>query len=226
MRDVSGGSKPRPRLTRAEAKARTRAELLDAAAEVFARKGYVGASVEEIAEEAGFSTGALYSNFSSKQDLFLALLAQRAQNWVSEARGIVGSDGPVQHRRTALGEALVNVADKETELAVLRAEFWLYAVRNPDVMPTLAALRRGNDEAVEQLIVERLPELAKSRPEWTSQSAIVVTALFEGLVWLRRLDPDRVGPGLYGQALGWLFTGMNAEAGAARPGGNGGDSPR
>ena len=72
--DSDNDEKPR-RLTRAEAKARTRRRLLDAAARTFARKGYAGASVEEIAEAAGYSIGALYSNFGGKEELFLELMA-------------------------------------------------------------------------------------------------------------------------------------------------------
>ncbi|HZD71914.1 MAG TPA: helix-turn-helix domain-containing protein, partial [Actinomycetes bacterium] len=48
-----------------------------AARRVFARRGYHDASVEEVAEEAGFSKGAVYSNFTSKEDLFVTLLEQR-----------------------------------------------------------------------------------------------------------------------------------------------------
>jgi AcrR family transcriptional regulator len=62
------------RLTRAESQAETRAKLLDAAAMVIAERGYTGASVETIAEAAGFSKGAVYSNFASKEALVLALV--------------------------------------------------------------------------------------------------------------------------------------------------------
>src|SRR5579883_3082128 len=69
---------PRPRrLSRAEAKEHTRDRLLDAAAALFARKGFAGASLEEIAESAGYSVGAVYSNFAGKEQLFLELLAAR-----------------------------------------------------------------------------------------------------------------------------------------------------
>lgn len=62
---------PRRRLTREESQAQTRGRLLDAARTVFAGRGYHGASVEEIAEEAGYSKGAVYSNFESKEEIFL-----------------------------------------------------------------------------------------------------------------------------------------------------------
>ena len=61
-------------MTREQSRAQTRERLLDAARSVFARSGFHGASVEEIASEAGYSTGALYSNFEGKEDLFLELM--------------------------------------------------------------------------------------------------------------------------------------------------------
>jgi AcrR family transcriptional regulator len=67
----------RRRLTRAEQRARTRAALLDAAGRVIARRGFYGASIEAIAAEAGYTGGAFYANFDSKEDLFAALLQER-----------------------------------------------------------------------------------------------------------------------------------------------------
>ncbi|MGC7194485.1 helix-turn-helix domain-containing protein, partial [Mycobacteroides abscessus subsp. abscessus] len=66
---------PKKRLSRAEKRVQTRQRLLDAAAETFARKGFATASLDEIAEAAGFSIGAVYSNFASKDDLFAQLMA-------------------------------------------------------------------------------------------------------------------------------------------------------
>lgn len=77
------GPAERPSL-REEQKALTRQRLLDAAETVFARRGFHGASVEEIAREAGATTGALYSNFAGKEDLFLALFERSATSDVRE----------------------------------------------------------------------------------------------------------------------------------------------
>jgi AcrR family transcriptional regulator len=65
------------RLTRAERQAQTRSDLLDAAARVFVARGFAGSSVEAIADEAGYTRGAFYSNFESKEELFAELLQQR-----------------------------------------------------------------------------------------------------------------------------------------------------
>ena len=81
-------TRPR-RLTRDERKAETREALLDAASRVFARRGYHAAAVDEVAADAGFSTGALYSNFEGKEDLFLALLQREIERQVDEVSRIV-----------------------------------------------------------------------------------------------------------------------------------------
>ena len=86
----------RPRISRAESQARTRQALLDAAREVFVERGLHRASVEAIAERAGFTRGAFYSNFSSKQELFAELLQStvyRAYREMGERQ--LEGDGPI-----------------------------------------------------------------------------------------------------------------------------------
>src|SRR4051794_40496154 len=75
-------------LTRRERQEQTRDRLLDAAAKVFARRGYHQASLEEIAAEGGYSTGAVYSNFSGKEELFLALADREVDERVAEIRAV------------------------------------------------------------------------------------------------------------------------------------------
>ncbi|WP_431999214.1 TetR/AcrR family transcriptional regulator [Streptomyces sioyaensis] len=205
----------RRRPTRAETKARTRRRLLDAAAHVFARKGFAGASVEEIAESAGFSIGALYSNFGGKEALFLALMAERGLGRVAEATHTLERHGAGTGEAAAeLGRLLVHTADKDTDFAPLQAEFWLYAVRNPHVLDTMATALREPHQALEGLIGSWLAERG-APPEVSAASvASVVAALFQGLVRQRRIAPDSVPEELFGQALIWLFTGIGRGAAA------------
>jgi AcrR family transcriptional regulator len=201
---------PRRRLTRAEAKARTRELLLDAAARTFARKGFAGASVEEIAEEAGFTVGALYSNFASKEELFLELMSGRARDRVSDTAQVLAGEYPTDRDRwTALGQQMVDVADKDMDIAPLQAEFWLYAVRHPEVMETFAARLRQRRAPLERLIGDGL-EPGRYSDDLAGRVATVVSALFQGMVRQRRIDPDNVSAELYGDALRWLFTGLEA----------------
>ena len=87
---VAQKKKPAPkRLTREESRALTREKLLASAYEVMAREGYEGASIDRIAEEAGFSKGAFYSNFDSKEEIFLELLETHSVEDVSEIAGLL-----------------------------------------------------------------------------------------------------------------------------------------
>ncbi|MFF3745370.1 TetR/AcrR family transcriptional regulator [Streptomyces kronopolitis] len=206
----------RRRLSRAEAKARTRSLLLDAAARVFARKGFTGASVEEIAETAGFSIGALYSNFGSKEALFLELLADRYTDRIAEAaQALERHPAGTGEAAAELSRLLIAVADKDTDFAPLQAEFWLYAVRNPEVLDTMAANQRAPRHALEQVISTSLTRHDAPADVSADAVATVVAALFGGLVRQRRIDPASVPEELFGNALRWLFTGIRA--GAAAP---------
>ena len=97
----------RQRLTRAEAKEQTRQRLLDSAALAFAEKGFGGASLEEIAESAGYSTGALYANFANKDQLFMEVVAaRRARTAVRRAEAVAEvSAWPAGRRLWVAGRA-------------------------------------------------------------------------------------------------------------------------
>src|SRR3979411_1434391 len=88
------------RMTREQSKAHTRERLLAAARSVVARSGFHGASVEEVASEAGFSTGALYSNFDGKEDLFLVLMEREIDEHAREIADAVRVRQTVSERAT------------------------------------------------------------------------------------------------------------------------------
>jgi AcrR family transcriptional regulator len=205
---------PPRRLTRAESKELTRRKLLDAAAQVFARKGYAAASVDQVAEAAGFSVGAVYSNFANKDELFAALMSDRAVNQVGEVAHIVDSSreqsaDPLQ----ALGEMLIAIADKDTDAAVLRTEFWLHAVRNPELMQIEAASSAKTVEAVRGILAEMLARNNVDDSVSVDEFAITTIALFSGLIRQRRIDPDRVHGEMFGRALRWQLAGMPKKEG-------------
>jgi AcrR family transcriptional regulator len=196
-----GDGVQRRRLTRTEAKARTRQQLLDAAARTFAQKGYGGASVEEIAESAGYSTGAL----------FLELMSARASRRITAVAEILeGEDAgdPIE----ALARLMERTADRnqDTDLMALRAEFWLYAVRNPDAMEALVAQRRDQVDGLTGVISTAMERWGAPADVSATELATVVLAMFQGLVRQRRIDPARVSGDLFAQSLRWLFAGLGA----------------
>lgn len=212
-------SPQRRRLTRAEAKARTREQLLDAAARVFAQKGFAGASVEEIAESAGYSTGALYSNFAGKEQLFLELLSTRQSRGIARQAAAIaeflnGDTARGEDPFDAIARFFVRVAGRDTEFAALQAEFWLYAVRNPDAMAVMAAKSEEQIDALEplaELLMERFGAAPGVSPRMVAR---IVLGLFQGLMRQHRLDPAAISDDLLARTLRWLFTGMRLPAAA------------
>ena len=210
------------RLTREESRARTRAAVIDAAMVVFARRGFAGASMEEIAAEAGFTRGAVYSNFDDKADLFLAVIEEREHRRVDEISALLrGSDSPADFF-TSLAAAN---RQRETveQWVLLRIEFWLYAMRNPEVRPRLIERNRALLASVEQAVRAILAEAGIPPPRPVADIAAVVQGLDEGLSLLHLLDPERVRPGLFLDTLGMLLESAAALApsgtspGSARP---------
>jgi AcrR family transcriptional regulator len=200
------------RPTRAEGKTRTRELLLAAAARAFARKGFAGASVEEIAQTAGFSVGALYSNFASKEELFLELSATYSSGLIAKAADALREHGPGTGALAAeLGRMLIQAADSGGDFALLSSEFWLYAMRNPRVLDAMAARMRGPREALAALVEADLEERGAPAEASAESVAAVVAALFEGLARQRLIDPDRIPRDLFGLALKWIFTGIGAD---------------
>src|SRR5262245_35880897 len=183
---------PSARLTRVEAKARTRRRLLDAAAGIFAEQGFSGASVDEIAARAGYTIGALYTHFSGKEELFLSLLEEHVSHRLRDAERI--ADGPDSF--AAFGEFLADVADEYVPWSLLELEFLRYALPRPDVLARLAERWR-------------IPRTAIARLAGGSEeAATVILALFHGLVLQRRIDRTAVPARLFADALGWLSEGM------------------
>src|SRR5438445_2150565 len=136
-RDSRHWSMPVERLTPEKRRAMTRDHLLDAAAEVFAERGFHGATLDQVADAAGFSKGAVYSNFASKEDLFFALIERQGES-------ILRDYAEVAEPRDVAALADVYLrrdADLTKEWALV-TEFDLYALRKPDVRARLVEFSR------------------------------------------------------------------------------------
>lgn len=110
-------------LTRAESQAQTRQELLDAAEPLFLEKGYHATSIAAIAEAAGRTVGAVYSNFEGKEELCLEVLKSRYLNELARFMNkVVQSDGSVEGRLAAMTSWISELTD-ETRFVILTAEY-------------------------------------------------------------------------------------------------------
>ena len=196
------------RLSREASRLRTRALLLDASARVFARRGYRGASLDEIAAEAGFSKGAVYSNFESKGELFLALLERRRAEQDAELAGAIrGAQGAAT---ADLGRVAAPVAPDAWEWGLLTLEFLLYAAREPGVRERLAAHYRAERSTVAELLVRRRPAATARRLD-PAELATITMALATGLGVQAVLDPDAIPPDLHARTLSLLLGDLEGE---------------
>ncbi|WP_109509012.1 TetR/AcrR family transcriptional regulator [Nocardioides speluncae] len=187
------------KLTRKETAARTRAELLDAAETVFAEQGYGQASLERIAERAGYTRGALYASFAGKDDLFLAVLDRWLDREIEDSRLIDADD--VEETLTRLrGREGNRFADRRRFL--LLSEFRLYALRNPAVATRLAEHERRSRAWYAEAIRSRAGD--RELPIDPDQLALYVLALENGIATLGHLDPDEVDQHAFIDALGLL----------------------
>jgi AcrR family transcriptional regulator len=199
------------RLTREQSKAATREKLLQAARSVFARRGFHGASVEEIAAEAGYSTGALYSNFDGKEDLFLVLMEREIDEHAREIAAAVGSRSSMAERATGGARQWMIMIEREPELLLLFMEFWAYGVRDAQVRPKVAARFAQMRELLTGLIADGTRELKLELALPAEHLAIAIDALADGIARQKLADPDAVPDELMGTVLSLLF------AGATRP---------
>jgi AcrR family transcriptional regulator len=193
------------RLTREQSKANTRERLLAAARSAFAESGFHGASVEEIATRAGFSTGALYSNFDGKEDLFLVLMEREIEEHAREIAEAVAKRPSVSERATGGARRWMTMIEREPELLLLFMEFWAYGVREPAVRPKVAERFAQVRRLLTRLIEDGVREFELELALPAEQLAIAVDALADGIARQRLADPDAVPDELMGTVLSLLF---------------------
>lgn len=203
------------RLTREQSKAATRTKLLDAARQVFAARGFHGASVEEIAAVAGYSTGALYSNFGGKEDLFLVLMEREIDEHAREISEAVRTRASMAERATGGARQWMTMIEREPEVLLLFMEFWAYGVRDAQVRPKVAARFAQVRELLTRLIADGVREFDLELDIPAEQLAVAIDALADGIARQKLADPDAVPDELMGRVLSLLF------AGATRPAGTG-----
>jgi AcrR family transcriptional regulator len=194
------------RLTREEKKARTRAQLIDAAATVFARRGFAAASLDEVAEEAGLTKGAVYSNFDSKEDLFEAVIDDRFDTPLQHrVEAIDQIEGTQQDRAMAGARLFIDAVQQERELFLLALERRIYVARHPEHAPALGKRYREQLERVADMIADQSTKWGLPLPLPARDMAIAVEALSQGMELQRLADPDGVPEDLLGRVYALLF---------------------
>ena len=191
-RSESGEEEPTPE----PGKSGTRQRLLRAAAEVIARDGLQAASLMEIARQAGVTTGAIYSSFKDKEELFFAVVEEFTPHLSESSLRAAGSE---EESAVSIIELVRSAAryseDPSTKrLLQLQLEFFSLALRQPRVLETFATMVSASDKSVADLLEQTASHVIESPPPRPTpeQAAVVLVAAIQGLMQRRLLGRDHL----------------------------------
>jgi AcrR family transcriptional regulator len=204
----SGRGRGRPPASAAGADSRTL--LLDAAASVFAAKGYRAATVADVAAAAGLSKGTFYWNFKTKEDLFQTLLEERIDRPARALMEITRTAPADRPTSSDVSAGLGRLITGERETLMLLQEYWAAATRDE----RLAGRYRRRQGALREALAETLEARHRTTGvplEFPARDlATAIIALAEGLGFEAIVDPDAVDPGLFGEILSLVYDGLEA----------------
>jgi AcrR family transcriptional regulator len=204
--NVKTPKRRRQRLTRAEKQAETRERLLEAAEEVFRARGFSGSTIEEITERAGFSRGAFYSNFESREQLFIELLHRRVyDDFTRLLERSPRRQSPRARMRATARELASRYEHGERWLFELWLECLAYAARHPEFASLPATFWRGNRALTAGTIETTYAQAGERPPIDAKHLATALTALDIGLAIQNLVDPEEVPLTLYPKLYDLLF---------------------
>ncbi|WP_312998181.1 TetR/AcrR family transcriptional regulator [Achromobacter animicus] len=192
------------RLTREQSRDQTRQRLLDAAQSIFLSKGFVAASVEDIAEQAGYTRGAFYSNFGSKSELFLQLLKRDHENVMADMRAIFEA-GETRQQMEARVLNYYSTHYRENDCFLLWMEGKLQAARDPDFRVGFIACLRELRAATTEYIRQFSALVGTPLPLPAEQLALGLLALSDGMQFSYAFDPLAVTPEMTEAVLAGFF---------------------
>ena len=221
--DVVGGRQRR------EKREDVRARLLATADRIFTERGYEGASLERVAAAAGFSKGAVYSNFANKDELFFELVAARIDERIEALRVSIsvrstkprGGESRAAMAARAAGRELRIFGEADPEWQMLFIEFWLRCARSEALRSRLAVRRREMRERIAELVESKARVVGATIGHIEAMDlATTVLALSNGLGIEGIIDPEAAPPHLFGELLSRIVEGapfVETEKGMAAP---------
>jgi AcrR family transcriptional regulator len=198
-------------LSRQESQARTRNRLVEEAERVFLKKGFLAASIGEIAQAAGFTTGAVYSNFSSKEDLGLAVIERRMLGSIGDLREMLATTRPTVRARLAVLDAWASDALDDEDWVVLITEFILAMRHKPDIRKRYANGLRAATVLIADIVERQRDDLGITLSMEPARLAPTLLGLGMGLSVLRVADPQ-LDPGTFAEVSGLLLGPVPASA--------------
>jgi AcrR family transcriptional regulator len=177
---------------------------VSSALEVFEARGYAESSLEEIAERAGYTRKAIYSNFSGKSELLLEIVERRFQSHIQRIEALLDEETSPERKTIDVGSMFADYLNQERAWGKLFHEFCSVASRDEQIGSRFRACYRAR----KQIIVRLLENEASNRGiELTlpiERLVMGIFALFTGLSVEKMIDPQEVDEALFGEMLGLL----------------------
>jgi AcrR family transcriptional regulator len=204
-----------PALTRKEKQAKTRSSLLGSAAKLICRKGISQASVEDISIDAGYTKGAFYANFKSKEEMFLVMLDERYSAELERLEAHLPGEGAPAEEVRESAEDFLKFIRSDPDWPRLYFEFVVYSARNPEFREELATRNRAMRERIAEVIGNwrrnwgAHPEVDPPIP--FEDVAQMLFCMADGFLIAQLIEPD-IDETLYGTMNATLFRGLAATA--------------
>jgi AcrR family transcriptional regulator len=197
--------------TRREKQAETRKSLLRSAASAFCRKGLEGASVEEVAQDAGYTKGAFYANFKSKEELFLVMLDERFSQQLDRIDALLGGEEEPDEEARHAAQYFIESMRGEDEWRRLYFEFVAYAMRNDEFRQELATRHRALRARLSDIYRRWSGDFPAEPPVPIEDIAAMTDFMADGFLLDQLIDPA-LDEQLYSTMLFVFFRGLQAMA--------------
>lgn len=211
-----GTRPPGPSSTRAERQASTRAALLRSASRLICRQGMQGASIDAIAADAGYTKGAFYANFASKQDLFLTMLEEKFALALSDLEAAMPGAGVPAEEAHQAAERFLADANSDPEWPRLYQEFAALAARDEPFREQLAVRVRELRERMAEVFVHWASSYGVKPALAPQEVAAMTFFMADGFLMNRLIDPG-LDESLYPKMIGVFMQGLLAQVEAAQP---------
>jgi len=192
----------------AELQVHTRQQLLDAAAEVLGERGFSDATLREIANRAGLSSGAIYSNFTGKDDLVLAIIEQRFARLLGSLDAALSAEAPLHTRASNAGLDFFAYLQAERNWSRVYHEFRAHTLREHETGARFGRLYEQLAKRIGQLAERRLHDAGIASPAPANTLGHVVLAIANGLSLERLTHPGAVPDATAGLLLAALVRGL------------------
>jgi AcrR family transcriptional regulator len=177
--------------TRKEQQAETRSRLMSSAAKLFARRGLENASIEEVSRDAGYTKGAFYANFASKEELFLAMMDEKFAIEIERIDNALHSDESTEDQIRNASLDYIRFVRSDPEWPRLFSEFATYAIRNDEFRQEFMTRYLAMRERIVELYRRYMDELGIEEPPIpVDQIALATTCLANGFEMEHLLDPE------------------------------------